>query len=1270
MDSLTFCDVVGHQSGRVQSIWKNDNGIKFIHFFLKADNTPNDTPQWLRASADYLEQQQKEAQAQASASQGDKDLSPTVPPVPPLSPRTAHAMASLRPSLQQITSTYEPVTSFATSASTLYTVSTVNSTAVSPSVSPAYSTSTQVKPPVAVDSFQKSPAPQISTPEVYTKSNSVGGQYAGFHSGNQRIPPISHLSPKHIRQTHLEQGLAMSLPVSLAGGKESLTTAEVESQIAALESQIAAVNRSLKQSAQATGIVETATPSSSTGKTGRRKADTTTDESNAFVPPPYPKKSRQQSPVRSIPETSTLPQLHSSMDMIARMHRLDTDSIPESLRSQNIQSTLEAFEALRTQTFPPTVPVVNEVESIQNTAQDMSIHHISGDREQMAAYAAAVDREPTYTMADHEQAYTPSSDTSAANAYSVQSADVRVKVEAGQSDEDSHGGMDSLKALTPEVTGQHDAQNAEVTGEDGQVYPLSMYASVSNNNSPAADDKVAAEISTKKMRRKFLESMKNSNPKYYSHQIQQIIPFPDKFPVSNLDYGLKALQMIQTGEITRAGKIQLIDTIFHELIKYTGLYPTPTQKMAVANAIVETFPTLAAKMKASHISPADSWYVILCDKFRNERRGLSGSGTSPRAGKGKKDHHDSTSAMTPEQQVVIETNDEIEMRTAEDMQAHAEALHEEAVQQVAVTPPISMQAPPPQYVDPQTAYHQVYSTTQIATTGKETSNLPDIMSGEEEEEDQTTSAVVTEQEKLITPEERREKAKRAVRRKTQSPKRHQKQQAEMPILDERYAASLLEYYSKHKPYYPVDTDFSRHIEAEAAKVNTAGLVLDDKVLPNTSVNQALAQVAASQQAAVSQAIAQAVASHAVGNPDEPYSAEVAAIVQNVVSAHMDEVLAARNYQIGTDVQFPVTTQPPEVEGTVEVKTSKKKPKIQQKERTPEQQQVTLQRFKQKLAITYPGVQAVDDATLLCTCGAKVKLGRARMLHNYSNYHLKRCQNPPITVTMRHDGHSPSATPLSYQGLYGQGSPGELNIPTTGPKVIAKEMESVAFAGLSAADRETIQKHFLLNVPTPSSDTIVAGSTSSTPPSQSLDLTMPVSGQNVLNIPGSGPSDLSVNASGQNCLSVSESLAESIATTLANEHSTAPSESSVSVLNVPLPGQSSNLMESSRVMTETGNVSVSDSTVTGLTNVAQSLDLSIQTSGPSVLIEHQPGSDLRVQIPGSIATSIAEYSGELPDLSEMNALALIQGKTDQPIETSDTNEQDNNVAEEPINLADS
>lgn len=281
-------------------------------------------------------------------------------------------------------------------------------------------------------------------------------------------------------------------------------------------------------------------------------------------------------------------------------------------------------------------------------------------------------------------------------------------------------------------------------------------------------------------------------------------------------------------------------------------------------------------------------------------------------------------------------------------------------------------------------------------------------------------------------------------------------------------------------------------------------------------------------------------------------------------------------------------------------------------------------------------------------------------------HLKRCNNPPITVT-RHDGHSPLATPLSYHSLYGQGSPGEINIPTTGPKVIAKEMESAAFAGLSAADRETIQKHFLLNVPIPSSENmIVAGSTSSTPP-QSLDLSMPVSGHNVLNIPASstGPSDLSVSVSGQNGLiGVSDTMAETMGDNL-----TSP-ESAVSVLNVPLPGQSTTLLENSRVVTESGESSSVTVTNSGMAN-AQTLDLSVQSSsGPSVLIEHQPGSDLRVQIPVSIATSIAEYSGELPDLSAMNALALIQGKSDQPIETSDTNDQDNTTCEEPMNLADS
>jgi len=56
--------------------------------------------------------------------------------------------------------------------------------------------------------------------------------------------------------------------------------------------------------------------------------------------------------------------------------------------------------------------------------------------------------------------------------------------------------------------------------------------------------------------------------------------------------------------------------------------------------------------------------------------------------------------------------------------------------------------------------------------------------------------------------------------------------------------------------------------------------------------------------------------------------------------------------VGIENYQQVASQPPEVEGTVEVKTSskskcsKQQKILQQKERTPEQQQVTLQRFKQ------------------------------------------------------------------------------------------------------------------------------------------------------------------------------------------------------------------------------------------------------------------------------------------------------------------------------------
>ena len=98
-------------------------------------------------------------------------------------------------------------------------------------------------------------------------------------------------------------------------------------------------------------------------------------------------------------------------------------------------------------------------------------------------------------------------------------------------------------------------------------------------------------------------------------------------------------------------------------------------------------------------------------------------------------------------------------------------------------------------------------------TGKEHGVAGEMMSEEEEEE------MAGDADKLMNSEERRaytDKVKRSVRRKTHSPKRVQK--ADLPILDERYAASLLEYYSKHKPYYPGDGDFSRTMDLDSLKV--------------------------------------------------------------------------------------------------------------------------------------------------------------------------------------------------------------------------------------------------------------------------------------------------------------------------------------------------------------------------------------------------------------------------------------------------------------------
>ena len=135
---------------------------------------------------------------------------------------------------------------------------------------------------------------------------------------------------------------------------------------------------------------------------------------------------------------------------------------------------------------------------------------------------------------------------------------------------------------------------------------------------------------------------------------------------------------------------------------------------------------------------------------------------------------------------------------------------------------------------------------------------------------------------MMTAEEKQQYAdrvKRSYRRKTQSPKRHI--HPEMPILDERYAASLLEYYSKHKPYYPGEMDGTRHTELEVAAARSES-AMEDKSLGSS-------QELISGRSSVS---GQFNGQEGEGATED----EVAAIVQSVVSAHMDEVLAARQHK--------------------------------------------------------------------------------------------------------------------------------------------------------------------------------------------------------------------------------------------------------------------------------------------------------------------------------------------------------------------------------------
>lgn len=57
--------------------------------------------------------------------------------------------------------------------------------------------------------------------------------------------------------------------------------------------------------------------------------------------------------------------------------------------------------------------------------------------------------------------------------------------------------------------------------------------------------------------------------------------FPKPFPLTDLKYGPRALDMINTGVITRPGKMQFLDTVFTEIVKYTGLYDITEYTLAI-----------------------------------------------------------------------------------------------------------------------------------------------------------------------------------------------------------------------------------------------------------------------------------------------------------------------------------------------------------------------------------------------------------------------------------------------------------------------------------------------------------------------------------------------------------------------------------------------------------------------------------------------------------------------------------------------------------------
>lgn len=172
--------------------------------------------------------------------------------------------------------------------------------------------------------------------------------------------------------------------------------------------------------------------------------------------------------------------------------------------------------------------------------------------------------------------------------------------------------------------------NLKELADDIIPVPVSLYSNdVRPANPTNAGSRMEDEASWKSKKWEYFEKLRKSRGSSYmgarvhSQSLQTVLPFPDPFPLEKLPYGARAKEMINTGIVSRPGKMQFLDTIFNEVVKYTGLYPTPQQKVEVAKAIVTTFPKLDQKTNRGQASSLDSWITVLSDKYRNERRLLN-----------------------------------------------------------------------------------------------------------------------------------------------------------------------------------------------------------------------------------------------------------------------------------------------------------------------------------------------------------------------------------------------------------------------------------------------------------------------------------------------------------------------------------------------------------------------------------------------------------------------------------------------------------------------